>query len=332
MVAYFGTGAGICGDFDFGHWDEFVHGDSGVADAAAAVLPAKEGQMKWMQYRGFYFGLSLLIIVPGIAAMVMWGFKPAIDFTGGSLAEIRVTADETGLRKLAQEEGVGVKSVQSLEDGVLVRMEPIDQAKWTQLRAKWEQSFGTVEELRFETVGPTLGRELLMKTITAVALAAGLILLYIAYRFRSMKFGICAVMAMLHDTLVLLGSFSLLGRFYGVEVDTLFVTAMLTILSFSVHDTIVVYDRIREMRKLKPKLGFEEVVNEAVTTTLSRSINNSMTIIFMLLALFLLGGATIRWFVLALLIGTISGTYSSTFTAAPLLVVWEKVVHKNKSI
>ena len=295
--------------------------------------------MKWMQYRGFYFGLSLLIIVPGIAAMGLWGFKPAIDFTGGSLVEVTITplpdktVNETTVREAVEKMQVKLSSVQLLSEGaVLVKMEPIDQAKLERIKQTWRENLGEVEERRFETVGPTLGKELLMKTVTAIALAAGLILLYIAYRFRSMKFGICAVTAMLHDTLVLLGSFSLLGHFYSVEVDTLFVTALLTILSFSVHDTIVVYDRIRETKKLNPKLGFEDVVNQAVTTTLSRSINNSMTIIFMLLALFLLGGATIRWFVLALLIGTVSGTYSSTFTAAPLLVVWEKVAHKTKSI
>lgn len=278
--------------------------------------------MRWMRYRWLYFGLSLAIIVPGLAAMGLWRFKPAIDFTGGSLAEVRITADETTLRQLAQEQDISVASVQKTDDTWLLKMESIDQQQWDNLKLKFP---GQVEELRFETVGPTLGKELLTKTITAVALAAGLILIYIAYRFRSMKFGVCAVVAMLHDTLVLLGSFSILGKVYGVEIDTLFVTAVLTILSFSVHDTIVVYDRIREMRKMYPKLSFEETVDQAVTTTLSRSINNSMTIIFMLLALFLLGGATIRWFVLALLIGTISGTYSSTFTAAPLLVVWERL-------
>jgi preprotein translocase subunit SecF len=127
---------------------------------------------------------------------------------------------------------------------------------------------------------------------------------------------------MFHDTLVMLGVFSLLGHFQGLEIDTLFVTAMLTILSFSVHDTVVVYDRIRESQRRYPQMSFEDLVNKAVTETLSRSINNSMTIIFMLIALWLLGGSTIKWFAFALLIGTVSGTYSSTFTAAPLLVVW----------
>jgi preprotein translocase subunit SecF len=135
---------------------------------------------------------------------------------------------------------------------------------------------------------------------------------------------------MLHDSLILLGTFSLLGYYQGVEVDTLFVTALLTILSFSVHDTIVVYDRIRELGHKHAHLGFENIVNRAVVETMGRSINNSMTIIFMLLSMYLMGGDTTRWFIFALLIGTISGTYSSTFTAAPLLLVWDKLVSRKK--
>ncbi|NIT03420.1 protein translocase subunit SecF, partial [Candidatus Saccharibacteria bacterium] len=145
-----------------------------------------------------------------------------------------------------------------------------------------------------------------------------------------LKFGACAILAMFHDSFILLGSFSLLGHFFGVEVDTLFVTAVLTILSFSVHDTVVVYDRIRESQRRLPDTPLVDLVNKAVTETLSRSINNSLTIIFMLIALLLLGGVTIRWFVAALLIGTIAGTYSSTFTAAPLLVIWEQLVQRKK--
>lgn len=292
--------------------------------------------MNFMKLRWIYFGLSLLVIIPGIISLVRFGLKPGIDFTGGSLLELRITAaadktvTEAGLRQLGESQGVSVEAIQKTENSLLLRMAPINQEQAERFKQEIGKEVGEVQELRFETVGPVLGKELLIKTITAVSLAAGAIMIYVAYRFRSFKFGVCAVLAMLHDTLVILGSFSLLGKFYGVEVDTLFVTAVLTILSFSVHDTIVVYDRIRESRKLYPRVEFEEVVNYAVTTTLSRSINNSMTIIFMLLTLFLLGGATIRWFVLALLIGTISGTYSSTFTAAPLLVVWEKLATRSR--
>jgi len=188
----------------------------------------------------------------------------------------------------------------------------------------------TPEEIRFETVGPILGKELLIKTIVAIILAAGFILGYVAWRFKNAKFGVCAILAMFHDTLVMLGLFSILGHFFGAEVDTLFVTAMLTVLSFSVHDTVVVYDRIRESQKLLPTTPFESLINKAVTETLSRSLNNSLTIIFMLLALLLLGGVTIKWFVAALLIGTVSGTYSSTFNAAPLLVVWHNLQNRRK--
>jgi len=187
-----------------------------------------------------------------------------------------------------------------------------------------------VEEVRYETVGPVLGRELLVKTLVAVALSAGGIMLYVAYRFKEMRYGVCAVLAMFHDMLVLIGTFSLLGYFLHVEVDVLFVTAVLTILSFSVHDTIVVYDRIRELRRKERGLTYVEMIDTAVTETLSRSLNNSLTIIFMLLALWLLGGETIRWFVFALLIGTITGTYSSTFTAAPLLVIWDSLHSRRK--
>ena len=182
-----------------------------------------------------------------------------------------------------------------------------------------------VIELSYDTVGPSLGAELIKKTMYAIVLSATMILLYVAYRFKNIKFGVCAIIAMLHDSLVLLGVFSLMGHYWGVEIDTLFVTALLTILSFSVHDTIVVYDRIRELKKKHGYLDLEDIVNRAVVETMGRSINNSLTIIFMLLAMYLLGGDTTKWFIGALLIGTVSGTYSSTFTAAPLLIVWEKL-------
>ena len=177
-------------------------------------------------------------------------------------------------------------------------------------------------------MGPSLGKELLAKTLTGVIIAASLIMIYVWIQFSELKYGVSAILAMFHDSLILLGIFSLLGYFYGIEVDMLFVTALLTTLSFSVHDTIVVYDRIRELRGKYPRYSLVSLVNTAVTETLSRSINNSVTIIIMLAALAALGGDTIRWFAVALLIGAITGTYSSTFTAAPLLLLWEDVADK----
>ena len=228
------------------------------------------------------------------------------------------------ITKVVTEQEKEVPLVQlSGENRVLLRLKPIERAEASSLTtAVAEEMAEKPAELRFETVGPILGKELIRKTLIAIALAAGFILLYVWRQFKDPMFGVSAILAMFHDSLVLLGTFSLLGHFAGVEVDTLLVTAVLTVLSFSVHDTVVVYDRIRESQKKFPGVAFESLVNKAITETLSRSINNSMTIIFMLIALYLLGGATIKWFVLALLIGTISGTYSSTFTAAPLLVVW----------
>jgi preprotein translocase subunit SecF len=184
-----------------------------------------------------------------------------------------------------------------------------------------------LEELRYENVGPSIGPDLIKKTFYAMIISAVLILFWVAIQFKSFKFGVSAVLAMFHDSLVLIGSFALLGHFFGAEVDFLFVTAALTILSFSVHDTIVVYDRIRESQK---KVGgsLYDLANKAVTETMVRSLNNSFTIIFMLAALLLLGGETIKWFAAALLIGTVSGTYSSPFVAVPLLVTWDELRKK----
>ena len=217
------------------------------------------------------------------------------------------------------------------EKTYLIRTKPIDQGTAANIKATLAEAVSQMpQEIRFETVGPVLGRELLFKTLVAILLASCFILFYVGQVFRDAKFGVCAILAMFHDSLVMLGVFSLLGHFAGVEIDTLFVTAMLTILSFSVHDTVVVYDRIRESQKKLPNVAFVDLVNKAVTETMGRSLNNSLTIIFMLLALLLLGGETVKWFVFALLIGTISGTYSSTFTAAPLLVLWDQIEKRRK--
>jgi preprotein translocase subunit SecF len=204
---------------------------------------------------------------------------------------------------------------------MLLKGKEIDNQQKDDLVKNLSEKYGQIKVLRFETVGPVLGAELLRKTLLAVLLVAGIITFYVWKQFDELKYGLCAVLAMLHDSLILIGAFSLLGHFLQVEVDVLFVTALLTTLSFSVHDTIVVYDRIRELKRKHPRSSLEEIANAAVLETLSRSINNSMTIIIMLLSLVILGGESIRWFGIALLIGAITGTYSSTFTAVPLLLV-----------
>lgn len=298
----------------------------------------------FMRYQKLYFLISALVLVPGIVSLLLFGLKPSIDFTGGTLWEVKLepgdrsqppplagsrSAGGSGvvgeIEEVFAEEELGVVSVQSSgENQFIIRTSPLNTEQHDQVLMGLEERLGEIEEVRFETLGPTLGRELLRKAFLAIGLAALVILGYIAYRFKNLMYGATAILAMFHDTFVLLGIFSLLGHFLGVEVGTLFVTAVLTTLTFSAHDTIVVFDRIREILK-RSSLNLEGAVNQAIGETLVRSINNSLTIIFMLLALLLLGGESLRWFVAALLVGTIAGTYSSTFTAAPLLVIWNQV-------
>lgn len=274
-----------------------------------------------MKYWWLYFIISLIVIIPGSYSLIRYGLKPSIDFTGGSTIVWQLETTEAALRELAQKGNIEIRELRVTDSVWTISAAPIAQDAYKTFKA----GAGVVQELSYDTVGPSLGAELIRKTMYAVVLAATMILLYVAYRFKNIKFGVSAILAMLHDSLVLLGVFSLLGHFMGVEVDTLFVTALLTILSFSVHDTIVVYDRIRELKKKHGYLEFDDIVNRAVVETMGRSINNSLTIIFMLLSMYLLGGDTTRWFIFALLVGTVSGTYSSTFTAAPILIVWEKL-------
>ena len=289
-----------------------------------------------MKHKWLFFLISALVIIPGLFSLIKWRLQPSIDFTGGTILELEFTqavGDRlSAISETLNELKIDYSSIQtSGEKRILIKAKPITREDVSSIIGTLaEKVREKPAELRFDTVGPTLGKELIKKTLVAILLGACFILLYVWKQFKQPMYGVCAVLAMFHDSLVLLGVFSLLGHFSGVEIDTLFVTAVLTILSFSVHDTVVVYDRIRESRKKFPGVTFVDLADKAVTETLPRSINNSMTIILMLLALYLLGGSTMKWFVFALLVGTVSGTYSSTFTAAPLLVVWEQFKRRKK--
>ena len=217
----------------------------------------------------------------------------------------------------------------------LLRFKPISQQQNDDFKNELQTSFPDLQELRYESVGPVVGAELTRNSILAVIVASIAIIAYIAWSFKSVpkpyvswKFGASAVIALLHDAILLLGVFSLFGHFYGAEVDVLFVTAILTVIGFSVHDTIVVFDRIRENLPKMAKSSFEEVVDYSLTETLVRSLNTSLTVTLTLSSLLLFGGDSTRWFVTALLIGIISGTYSSIFNAAPILVLWEQYNRK----
>lgn len=289
-------------------------------------------EKKW-----WYLLFSGLIIIPGLLSLLIWGLRLSIDFTGGTLLILKIQNDgsHTGIiediKSVATAQGIEAGSITASADQTyLLRLKPIDQSTNKKFQSALAQKVGVVSEEKLETVGPTVGKETQQNAIKAIFVASVAIILYITLAFRkipkpysSIKFGICALAALIHDILVVVGLFSIFGHYFHVEVDSLFITAVLTVMGFSVHDTIVVFDRIRENLKKKPGLAFDMIVNESILQTLVRSLSTSLTVVFTLFALLLFGGGSIHWFVLALLIGIISGTYSSIFNAAPLLVIWE---------
>lgn len=283
--------------------------------------------IRFSKFIWLYFTISGIVLAAGMYSLVVWGLRPSIDFTGGTLMEVKFAKPITpaAIEKEARESGIAAAGVvKSGQQSYIVRMKPERDETLTLFEDRLASVAGTLQILRKETVGPVLGKELLVKALAAAVFAILAILGYVAYAFKNIKFGVSAILALIHDLLVVLGSFSLLGHFLGVEVDTLFVTAFLTTMSFSVHDTIVVFDRIREYRHRDRSLPLDELSDRALTETMNRSVTNSMTIIFMLLSLILMGGGTIRWFVVALMIGTVSGTYSSPFIATPILLLWDR--------
>lgn len=288
----------------------------------------------------WYFSFSALIIIPGIISLFFWGLNLGIDFTGGTLLEYEFKQEvgKEAIENTLKEKGVMVSSIQKTsENSYLIRSEPLGDAKIKEANEALSIKFEGTKEIRRETIGPTIGGELLRKAVIALIVATVAIVLYIAWAFRkvpqpasSWRFGVSAIFALVHDVMIVVGAFSIFGHFLSVEVDALFITALLTIIGFSVHDTIVVFDRIREnlIRKISP--SFSETVNHSIIQTVSRSLNTSFTLVFVLLAILLFGGASVRWFVVALLIGVISGTYSSIFNATPILVLWQNWSDRKK--
>jgi preprotein translocase subunit SecF len=295
-----------------------------------------------VRHRYWWFMISLLLIVPGAIFLGIYGLRPGIDFSGGSLWDIRFL--ERTREQLNTEDIAGVFAQQGFEGALvqfseetaggktvpaaLVRTKAATPDQQAQVVSALQAKYGKVERAQVQSVGETVSAESTRSAVIAVLGACIAILIYLTLSFRRaphpVRFGVCALLAMLHDVLVVLGTAAILGYFIGLEVDALFLTALLTVISFSVHDTIVVFDRIRE-NLIGRRMGetFEDIVNHSIVQTLPRSINTQLTASFTLLALLLFGGESIRHFVLVLLIGLISGTYSSIFNAAQLLVVWE---------
>lgn len=289
--------------------------------------------MNIIKWRYLFFAISLIVIIPGIISLMVWGFPLAIDFTGGSMLQLAFDNGKTPapaeMLAIYQQVGVGEATVQTSGNGAMViRSKEIEEETKSQIITAAEEKFNTTITItRFDTVGPSIGKEVGTRAAGAVAVAALGILLYISYAFRGVphafRFGIAAIIAMAHDIMIVIGIESLLCHFLGWEVDSLFLTALLTIIGFSVHDTIVVFDRVRENQNIYRKQPFETIVNHSIVQTMDRSINTSLTVLFTLLAMALFGGVTIRHFVVILLIGVFCGTYSSIFNASPILVVWE---------
>lgn len=285
--------------------------------------------------RRIFLTISGVATVVGLISIILFGFKLAIDFTGGSKLEVTSTdnkaIDVSKIKGVITNQKIKVVTVtKNSSKDITIRTDTITDAQKNKLLAKITDSGINVKERSFNTLGPVIGSETKKNALMAVGLAIIAITLYIAFAFRhvskpvsSWKFGISAIIALIHDVLIVLGVFSLLGLLFGVEIDTLFITAVLTIMGFSVHDTIVVFDRIREnLLKNVHNLPFEKVVNQSFNETLARSLNTSLTVVLVLFALLLFGGESIRWFIVAFLVGIITGTYSSIFIASAVLVEW----------
>jgi preprotein translocase subunit SecF len=309
---------------------------------------------KWL-----WFGISIALIIPCAVFLLLGGLKLGIDFTGGSELELRITNANNiteALQAQAETEGLDLEKIVPAQDNhLLLRFKSLKQDQVSSYVQHLDEGLGDVEQVSFITVGPTISGDLNWRTVVdGIALPLRLfgvninssnisqaiggvfwaslaIAMYIVFAFRkipapysSWAFGFSVILALVHDVLIVLGVFAVLGYFYNIEIDVSFVTALLTVIGFSVHDTIVVFDRVRENVQKFPEMKFGEIVNISVAETAGRSISTSITVFMVLLALFLLGGETIRWFVFALLVGIVAGTYSSIFNAAQILTVWEE--------
>lgn len=292
--------------------------------------------MNIIKHKNWYFLFSILVILPGIVSLFLYGLNLSIDFTGGSrmglLFPQNINAETKNIiLKTYAEEKIQVVTIQVSGKQVFIKTPSLNDKQDIILLKKLQQKVGIFKQEEFATIGPTIGRELTANAFKAIIVSSLLIMGYVAWSFRkvpkpasSLRFGICTIIALLHDALLLLGIFSLLGHFWKVEIDSLFVTAVLTVIGFSVHDTIVVFDRIRENLQRTKVISFAGIVNDSILQTLIRSLNTSLTALLVLFSLLIFGGESIRWFVVALLIGIASGTYSSIFNAAPLLVAWQE--------
>ncbi|MFA4943003.1 MAG: protein translocase subunit SecF [Patescibacteria group bacterium] len=316
---------------------------------------------KIIQKRKIWIGISIVLFVTALYFIFAWGLKLGIDFTGGSFLEVKFGDNKPKVVEVSEavkDLNLSSLSVQPSENSFILRFQddseevhqkvldalkklndsknPVSlEKKGTSAVANLSADNG-FSELNFTAIGPSVGQELQKKAVYSIILVLIAISLYISYAFRkvskpisSWKYGVATLIALFHDTIIVIGFFALLGKFWGIEVNTSFVAAVLTVLGFSVHDTIVVFDRIRENLP-KSAENFEDTINRSVNQTLTRSINTSMTVMFVLLSIVVFGGPSIKYFALALFVGIFFGTYSSIFLASPLLVVWNNMKKRSQ--
>lgn len=295
--------------------------------------------MNVIKLRPIWYTLSGTIILASIISLAVFGLKFGIDFTGGTLLSVRFQDRPTSVEVERSLDGIDVGSivVQPVgERDANIRMKTLNQEQSTEVLKRLQTSFKQVEQLRLDSIGPAVGSELRTKSIKALLISMVAILIYIAYAFRKVsvpvqnwKYGVITVISAIHDVMLPVGIFSILGAFGYYEIGIPFVVATLTVLGYSINDTIVVLDRVREnLHKMDG--SFSHIVSESLKQAYLRSINTSMTTLVSLVAIFLFGGETLKPFALALIIGVLSGAYSSIFLAAPLLVTWEKLSNRKK--
>ncbi|MFA6512112.1 MAG: protein translocase subunit SecF [Patescibacteria group bacterium] len=290
----------------------------------------------FIRWQKFTLGFSASLVLLAILALIIWGITPGIDFTGGSLLHIRFLDERPDVGILEQviiaQDITEVRVQPSGDNDVFIRLTSLSNNEKEILIESLRESYGQIDEKSFSSIGSTIGGELQKKALIAIGAVLTGIILYITWAFRKVSagpvpawfYGVGAIIALIHDILIPLGLYAVLGAYIGLEADTLFITALLTILGFSVHDTIVVYDRVRENLRKYGNETFSSVMNISLNETLIRSINTSLTALLVLGALFLFGGESIRYFVLVLGIGIAVGTYSSIYIAGPLLVIWAR--------
>ncbi|MDP2629256.1 MAG: protein translocase subunit SecF [Candidatus Harrisonbacteria bacterium] len=294
-------------------------------------------QLQIIRHKGIFLTIAALFVVASIVALVTYGLRFGIDFTGGSFWQIEFEEDLTQqeLKNFVQAElGASEAIVSQTSDEQIfnIRLKELSESDHQEYATALEEEFGPMTELSFQAIGGVVGQELIRKAIWAIIINLFAIVLYVAYAFRkvagpisSWKYSLVTLVTLFHDAIIPLGIFALLGAFLGVEVDTNFVVATLVVMGFSVHDTIVVFDRIRENLRIRSeKEGFAQIVNSSINETMARSVNTSLTLLVVLAALFILGASTLNYFILVILIGTVLGTYSSIFVASPLLVLWSR--------